>query len=338
MSQEKNSKKTSFRNSVKLVGYLKETTLTEKVSSNNRHFITGNITIAVDEFNTHRVRFTAFKEDDEEKNEKYELLSKFLPANTISIASYLKSTPTANFATAASAAARVWVMAGFEEYAARKGENEKSSVLLRGYTIGNSDPKKEFIPAATFEIDTYIKDIEDEADEDDNPTGRLLITGLLPGYKGIMYQIPLVAPVEYNVAKFIRSNYKVGDTARLCGDLVAMRVRLDDNGGDDEEESDRFGKEIEPQVTTRFIREYVITSGPKKPVQQGEEGCISDKAVTEGLALRETTMDENGKRKPKETETEEGSAAVEQEESAPAPTPAPQKEEKPAAYSEDLDF
>ena len=123
----------------------------------------------------------------------------------------------------------------------------------------------------------------------------------------------------------------MGDTARLCGDLVAMRVRLDDNGGDDEEESDRFGKEVEPQVTTRFIREYVITSGPKKPVQQGEDGCISDKSVTDGLALRETTMDENGKRKPKETD--EGSAADEQE-----PAPAPQEKAEKPAIPDDLEF
>lgn len=337
MSQEKNSKKTSFRNSVKFVGYLKETTLTEKVSNDNRHFITGSITVAIDEFNTHRIRFTAFKEDEEDKNKKYELLSKFLPSNTISIASYLQNNKTANFATAASMAARIWVMAGFEEYATRKGENEKSSVVLRGYTIGNSDPEKQFAPSATFEIDAYIKDIEDEVEDDDTPTGRLLVTALLPGYKDIMYQLPLIAPVEDNVAKFIKNHYKPGDTARLSGDLVAMRVQLDGNeDGEDGEESDYFGKEKEQQPVTHFVREYVITRGPKNPIQQGAEGCITNESVTKGLAIRETTMVENGKRKPKETD--EGSGA----EAAPAvpaeAAPAQQAREKGKEFPEDLDF
>lgn len=330
MSQEKNSKKVSYRNSVKLVGFLKESTLSERVSNNGKHFITGNVTIAIDEFNTHRVRFTVFQEDNADK---YEALVKFLPSNTVTIASYLKSTPTANFATAASMAAKVWVMAGFEEYAVRKGENEKSSVVLRGYTIGNSDPEKTFLPSATFELDTYIKSMEPEV-EDENPTGRLLVEAVVPAYKGLVYIIPLVAPVEDNVAKFMGSKYEVGDTARLSGNLVAMRVQLDNEDEDEEKEPEFFGKQSDQQYTTRFVREYVITRGPTKPIKQGEEGCISNESVKEGLAIRETTMDENGKRKPKETDDGGSSNA------APAadPEPAPVAEKTPAANPEDFDF
>lgn len=329
MPTEKNSKKASFRNSVKLVGFLKETTLSERVSSNGKHFITGNITVAVDEFGTHRVRFSVFQEDNADK---YENLKKFLPSNVVSIASYLKSTPTANFATASAMAAKIWVMAGFEEYAVKKGENERSSTVLRGYSIGNSDPDKEFKPSATFEVDAYIKSIEEETEEDDEtPTGRLLIDAILPAYKGLVYQVPLVAPVEDNVAKFIKANYKVSDTARLSGDLVAMRVQIDNQDDEEGKEPEFFGKQVEQQYTTRFVREYVITRGPKTPIQQGEEGSISNEEVKDGLAIRENTMIENGKRKPKDAE--EGNAE------APAEAPAPAEEEKaPAANNEDFEF
>ena len=332
MSQEKNSKKVSYRNSVKLVGFLKESTLSERVSNNGKHFITGNITVAVNEFNTHRVRFTVFQEDNADK---YDALTKFLPSNTVTIASYLKSTPTANFATAASMAAKVWVMAGFEEYAVRKGENEKSSVVLRGYTIGTPDPEKTFLPSATFELDTYIKSMEPEVD-DETPTGRLLVEAVVPAYKDLVYIIPLVAPVEDNVAKFMGAKYEIGDTARLSGNLVAMRVQLNNEEDDGEEkEPEYFGKQSDQQYTTRFIREYVITRGPTKPIKQGEEGSISNESVTKGLAIRETTMEENGKRKPKETEESSSSESVQAAEPAPAPVA---ESKAPAANSEDFDF
>ena len=125
MAKEKEVKTQNYRNSVKLVGFLKETTLDVRTSTSGKQFIWGNITVAIDEFNTHRVKFTVYKEDNEQK---YDALSKFLPSNTVSIASYLKSTPTATFATASQMAAKVWVMGGFEEFASRSGEKEKSMV------------------------------------------------------------------------------------------------------------------------------------------------------------------------------------------------------------------
>jgi len=326
MSQEKESKEVKFRNSVKIVGYLKETTLQERVSQNGKHFISGNITVAVNEFNTHRVRFQVFKEDNEEK---YNTLAKFLPSNTVSIASYLKSTPTANFATASGLVAKIWLMAGFEEYAVRKGENEKSSVLLRGYSIGFSDPNKTFEPSATFEIDMYIKEVEDEV-LDDNPTGRLLITGVIPAYNELVYVLPLVAPVEENVAAYMKKVYQPSDTVRVNGDLVAMRVE-DDNT---EEDTGYIGRQNDRQYTTHFVREYVIRGGVKNPIHQGEQGSLSNEAVKKGLAKRENLMVENGKRKPKSGD--DGSAAPASE--APATTPATTPAAPAKGREEEFDF
>ncbi len=310
MAQEKT---TSFRNSVRLVGYLKETTLDERVSQSGRHFITGKVTIALDEFNTHRVSFLVFKEDNAEK---YEALSKFLPNNTVSIASYLKSTPTANFATASNMAAKVWAMAAFEEFVSRSGEKEKTMVNLKGFSMGLMDPEKSFVPTATFEIDCYMEKIEEEV-ENDKPTGRLLMDVILPAYKGLVYRIPLVAPVEDNVAKYIKAKYKVGDTSRLQGNLVAMRVQIENNS---EEEPEYFGKPTEQQFTTRFVRENVIIRGSKDPIHQGEQGSITNEMVKNGLTIREKVMDENGQRKNNnssskavepETATEEAAEVVE---------------------------
>ena len=324
MAQEK---ATSFRNSVRLVGYLKETTLDERVSQAGRHFITGKVTIALDEFNTHRVSFLVFKEDNAEK---YEALTKFLPTNTVSIASYLKTTPTANFATASTMAAKVWAMAAFEEFASRSGEREKTMVNLKGFSMGLVDPDKAFTPAATFEIDCYMEKIEEEV-EDDTVTGRLLLDVIVPAYKGLVYRIPLVAPVEDNVAKYIKAKYKVGDTARLEGNLVAMKVQIQN---EDEEATEYFGKPVAQQFTTRFVRENIILRGSKDPIPQGAKGSISTEVVKKGLAQRETVMDENGQRRAN------GIAANKAKEAEQTPAPAPV--EKPASSlavnPEDLDF
>ena len=285
MEQEKKS----YANSVRLVGYLKETTLEEKISQKDgRHFISGNITVALDEFNTHRIRFFV-----DEESKKYETVKKFLPNNTVSVASYLKSTPTANFSTAAAMSAKIWVMARLEEFASRTGEKEKTMTSLKGFSIGLVDPDKPFVPTASFEIDAYIENLRDE-EEDGKLTGRLLVDAVIPAYKGLVYRIPLIAPVENNVAKFIKEKYKVGDTARLGGKLVAMRVQLvrEDSG-----DSEFFGKSADQQYTTRFVRENIIESGPKTPIAQGADGCITTEAVKAGLALRETEMDKNGQRR-----------------------------------------
>lgn len=321
MEQEK--KKTTFRNSVRLVGYLKETTLEEKVSQSGKHFITGNITVALDEFNTHRVRFVVFKEDNADK---YASLSKFLPANTVSIASYLKATPTANFTTASAMAAKIWVMATMEEFASRSGEKEKSMMMLKGFSIGLVDAEKPFVPTAAFEADAYIDSIEDELDDDDTVTGRLLIGAILPAYKGMVYRIPLVAPVEDNIAKYMKKVYKVGDTARLSGRLVAMRVQL---ANEEETETEFFGKVDEQQYTTRFVREIIIEKGPKTPIAQGEEGSISSESIKNGLALREVEMDKNGQKK--------SVAQSQPDESKPAEAPVA-KTNTAASNKEDFDF
>lgn len=322
MAQEKT---TSFRNSIRLVGYLKETTLDERVSQAGKHFITGKVTIALDEFNTHRVSFLVFKEDNAEK---YEALSKFLPNNTVSVASYLKTTPTANFATASAMSAKVWVMAAFEEFVSRSGEKEKTMVSLKGFSMGLVDPNKAFNPSATFEVDCYIEKIEDEL-EDDKPTGRLLLDTIVPAYKGLVYRIPLVAPVEDNVAKYIKAKYKVSDTVRLQGNLVAMKVQIQN---EDDDEPEFFGKPTGQQFTTRFVRENVILRGSKDPITQGETGSISNDAVKTGLTIREKVMDENGQRRANGKVAQEAAPEVEPEPAAVPPAT------DPSADKDDFDF
>lgn len=329
MAQEKSK---SFRNSVRLVGYLKETTLEERVAENGKHFITGSVQVATDEYNVHFVNFFVFEEDNQEK---YDAIKKYLPQNTISVASYLKTTDNkANFATAAGMAAKVWVMAAFEENTRRSGERETARVNLKGFSIGTCDPNKTFTPTSEFEVDGYIEEIEPEK-VDEEETGRLNVKLLIPGYKGIMHRVPFVVGTEDNAAKGFAKKYKVSDTARLKGVLTTMVIRKDN-----EETESYFGREEPRQVTTTFRRERIITVGPTAPISQGAEGCITTEAVKEGLAKREVAIDERSKRRAKAVADKES----DKEEPAEKPAPVNQKLETAPAQDnsstnpEDLDF
>ena len=309
-----------LQNSVRFVGYLQETTLEEKVSQKGRKFITGNVVVAVDEFNKHKVRFIIF---EDQGKERYEAISKFLPDNVISVASYLKSTPTATFAVASNMAAKIWIAAEFEEFVSRSGEKERTGVTLKGNSMGYCDENKKFVPDATFEVDTYIDSLVEEVEEE-KETGRLIVNTIIPDYKGLAYRVDFIAPVEDNTAKFLREKYHSGDFAHLKGNLVAMRVNI---ATEVEELEDSFGGGSTQQYTTRFVRERRIKGGNRI------EAFLTAEQVKQGLALREVEMDKNGQRRAAAAAArEEGSTATAEE---PTPAPAPVK---PVANANDFDF
>ena len=316
-----------LQNSVRFVGYLKETTLEERVSQKGRKFIMGNITVALDEFNVHRVRFLMF---EDQGKERYEALTKFLPDNAMSVARYLKTTPTANFAVASSMAAKVWVMAEFEEFVSRSGEKERIGVTLQGRSIGYCDENKTFVPTADFDADVYIESIEDELDgteEDAAPTGRVILNGIIPAYKGLVYKASFIVPSENNGAKFIKEKYKAGDSISLHGNLIAMRVQVEKAA--EEELEDSWGGSDEQQYTTRFVRERRVTKGHRI------DAVLSAKEVKDGLAQREVLMDKNGQRRSAALAArEEKEVEVEEVEEATAEVTS----SKSATENEDFDF
>jgi len=289
MAQEK----TSRQNSVHIVGYLKENLLEQITNSQGMKVIRGSIIIATDDVNSHKVQFYVPElKKDGSVSKDYDSLYSLLPENTISIASFLKSTPSANFATAANASSKVWVMARFDEYVTRQGERETSALLLKGFKAGfkTVTDNDGFTPHAEFTCDVYLNKIDKEV-KDGSETGRLLVEGIMPTWDGSVNRIGFVAPAENGIANYVTTNYKTGDTVTLKGDLINASYREEH-----EVDSGFFGRGNEVQYTTRFTKERLIQGGSKDPIHQGSAGCITREEIKNGLAARELKITNNTQR------------------------------------------
>jgi len=309
MAEKKKSttekKKKSYVNNIRIAGYLKDNSLEEIENSSGEKAIRGALVIATDKFSSYKVQFyvSQYNKDGDESAD-YSRMSALLPENTCTVASFLKNNPGATNEDAFAAATPVWVMGRLEEYATRKGEREDSMILFKGNRGGvASTDKGPFTPAATFEADIFINSMEPEVDEDNTETGRLLVEGLLVKYDGSCDKIDFIAVEEDDVAKFIKSNWRVGDTVNISGDLVSLQERILIESSAEE----RFGRSSGPQYETHFIRERRITGGSKSPRRTEEDGAISTDTVKAGLVKREERMQRNGERssqRSKETSQE----------------------------------
>ena len=322
----------SRKNTVRIVGYLKENLLEVVKNKDGDSVIKGSLIVATDDLSSHKVQFYVNENNRSgEHNDDYDALAELLPEKTISIASYLKSTPTATFQVAAQMSTKVWVMARFDEYATRSGERENSMILLKGYKAGfkNATDTSPFTPAASFTIDLYINKIEDELDSNENPTGRVKLDGYFPVYDGSACHIDFVAPVEDNIADYIKRNYQATDTVTLTGDLISTMEVVK---GESDDKQQFFGRPAEEQRTTIFVRERRIYGGSKTPIIDGLPGSITSKDLKARLVVREEKI--------KKASAASKARAERAESAAPSRgfTDEPQPIRKAAAPADDFDF
>ena len=321
---EKETKTKARKNSVHIVGYLKENTLEDVTNNDGKRSIRGNLVIATDDLNSHKVQFYMNeKNKDGEENSDFAKMLELLPNKTTTIASFLKDHPGENYEVAKNASTKVWAQARLEEYASQEGERITSIVTIKGFKAGLKDASDTFKPCANFTIDLYIGDVVDEVEYDGEtpvPTGRVILRGLIPMYDKSVQSIDFVAPVEDNIAGYVKANYKKGQTTTINGEIISIQEQVKKENDD---APACFGRPNEVQYSTRFIRERRILGGSASPIKQGEEGCITNAEIKEGLAARALKMAENGKKAKANKEAKENSeqkeAPKKQQETGAAP-------------------
>lgn len=277
------------QNTVRIVGYLKENNLELITNSRGDNVVRGSLVIATDDVNSHKVQFyVAEKTKAGEASKDYAALVNLLPEDTCTVASYLEADPSADFQTAANASTKVWVVARFDEYAKMKDGKEVSSITLKGFRAGlkTAADKKPFAPVAEFTVDAYVDSIAEEVGD----TGRLVLEAYLPKYDQSVQKIVFIAPAEDGIAPYVKGHYAPHDTVTLNGDLVSIQQK---KLVEDSAPGAFFGRALEPQYETTFVRERLIRGGSATPIHQGEEGCITDAAVKSGLVMRKMTIDGN---------------------------------------------
>lgn len=286
-------------NNVIVSGFLKENTLEVITSSNGKKAIRGNLIIATGPIESYKIQFYVYEtpRNAEEGTESkfYKMVSELLPANTMTLATYLSENPGATFEEASSAASKVWAAGNFDEYVRKSDDGDEIAVVqIRGRRCGfkatvNGKP---FRPHASFETKIYIQAIEPEMSEPvgdavSEPTGRLELTGLLQAYDQSMMVVPFIVPAEDGVANYVSAHYHVGDTVYVEGTLANTAHQITA-----EPAVAKFGSASHAQYTTRFVNERLITGGDQEPLPANSPEIISASAVKVGLAKREARIQE----------------------------------------------
>ena len=341
------TQKTTIRrkNYVGITGYLKENTLECVKTKDGKDAIRGNLIIATSDTEAYKVQFYAshFYGNGNE-NSTYKDLLEVLPSRTMSIAAYLSGNPAANLQTAAQCSTKVYVRAHMEEYATKLDNKERSIVTLRGDSVKlkTATDTRSFAPEAMFAVDMYIESMSEETKYDKEtenvePTGRLVISGLLPDYRGIMNRISFVVPAG-KLADFVQNNYEIHDTANFTGKLVDIEQKevaaetVDDpfswNGGS------------ETQFKTTFVRErQILGRNPGKlPIHEGDENCITQEEVKNGLVLRDQRIADNTTRRNTGSGNRRVSAGMVANSFAPTSTSAVGSEDQFGSDFDDFNF
>lgn len=312
-------------NNVSVVGYLKENGLREIVRKDGGKVICGNIIIATDEISSYKIQSFYAKELDSygNPNELFTTLKTFVEDGVISIASFLKGNPGADFEQAKAAATQLWALGEYEEYAVKDGDNIVSVPTIRGRKVGfQENSSKEFIPHAAYKFTTYIEEVSEKDDK-----GCVVITGLVDGYdknsRGTypMNKVSLLCEADHKgvaVADYVSKNYKAGQTINLQGEISTVQTKTVV-----EAVTDGFGTANTPeQVITKISHDYIVTGGKKAP----DTLTYTKEQVKAGLIVRDGKALENADRKNNRKSF-----------SAPI-TPAPKAETPAFGEVDDLDF
>ena len=304
MAEETQKTTTRRKNYVSITGYLKENTLECVKTKDGKDAIRGNLIIATSDTEAYKVQFYAshfYKNGNE--NSTYKDLLEVLPSRTMSIAAYLSGNPAANFQTAAQCSTKVYVRAHMEEYATKLDNKERSIVTLRGdsvklKTVTDTNP---FVPGTKFVVDIYIESMIEETKYDKKTehvesTGRLVISGLLPDYRGIMNRISFVVPAG-KLADYVQNNYEIHDTANFTGKLVNIEQK--EVASETVDHPSAWQDDNETQSNTTYIRHrHILGRDPgKAPIHEGDENCITQEEVKNGLVLRDQRIADNTTRR-----------------------------------------
>ena len=137
----------------------------------------------------------------------------------------------------------------------------KTGQLINGWQISTSfASSRSAADVASFIADIFIMDMHPEEDRDGEATGRLIIKGAIVQYNGGLDVLEFIvedpAAVEY-----IERNWQINDTVTVKG-RIRMTVAEEKVSGAESS----WGEEI-PEMTTRTVRELIITKGD----DQGKE-------------------------------------------------------------------
>ena len=139
----------------------------------------------------------------------------------------------------------------------------RSGQLISGWQLNTNfiNSTKGMKDIASFDIDIFIMDMQDEVDREGDPTGRMIIKGGVVQYNGALDVLEFIVESPDNV-EYLRRNWNVNDTVNVGG-----RIRVTSVEENRPSSSSSWGEDI-PETSTRMVRELIITRGSDEPFEE----------------------------------------------------------------------
>lgn len=181
---------------------------------------------------------------------------------------------------------------GVNEYYGQDGKLRSFPQINTNF-VNRVPANEEFNPRAEFEVEIFVKAKSPEMKGDDE-TGRLKLEGIIPVFGGKV--IPFTFLVDGDGAEYVDSNYEVGNTVKLYGNIINFKEKKVTI------EKAAFGKDKE-KITYNTVREYLITGG-SEPYEEENVKAYKVEALKTAMVERETYLAEL-KKKSEEPKKEE---------------------------------
>lgn len=160
----------------------------------------------------------------------------------------------------------------------------KSGQLINGFQINAP-----FISTAnsgdvaSFTVDIFIMDMHPEEDRDGDATGRLVIKGGIVQYNGMLDVLEFIVE-DTQAVDYIERNWNINDTVNIRGRIRITVKEENASGG-----NSSWGEDI-PEVTTRTVRELIITKGDDQG--KDEEFAYDPVEIKKAFAERKAKIDQ----------------------------------------------
>jgi hypothetical protein len=136
---------------------------------------------------------------------------------------------------------------------------------------------------ASFTTDIFIMDMHGEEDRDGDSTGRLVIKGGIVQYNGILDVIEFIVE-DHQAVDYIERNWNINDTVNVKG-----RIRMTVKEEKSSNSNSSWGEDI-PEVTTRTVRELIITKGDDQG--KDEEFAYDPVEIKKAFNVRKAKIDQ----------------------------------------------
>ena len=241
-------------------GYLKSFDLKRVTSQNGTPAISGTVTLAFDTKSSINLQVYCTKTTMAGESKTYIYLEEmmngtkecFETVTKRNSAVGIEMTPEQIIASVAKVFVR-GSLSPWEYY--DDNDNLISIMRIRLSYIGDANPNADFEPVLNYRAEMFIEELKNEEDEEGKPTGRGIISGIMPMYKGEIANLSMIVPANFKTAVF--ATYGKDRTVELYGVVQNTVTEI----VEENKVELAFGVAPVAEKSVKFKTELILTGG-----------------------------------------------------------------------------